>query len=71
MSAPVERTVKVATTVDTLADAWSFVMEHVDNVGPMPQININPISVMDMADPESEWSTAFEVSVAGMVEEES
>lgn len=74
MSAPVEVTTRYATSVDTLAEAWAFVMERLDRVGPDPRITITPcwvISVRDMdADDEGwEYPRRFEVVVEGMVRE--
>lgn len=65
MTAPIEVTTRYATSVDELADAWAFVMAHVDKVGADPYIGIKPL-----------WSSGddftqrrFEVVVSGMVEE--
>lgn len=60
---PVEVTTRHVTTTADLADAWVFVMERVDLVGPDPQVSITP-----------EWTgdaRRFMVEVSGMVEETS
>lgn len=62
---PVEMTLKYATTVRGLAAAWEFVMAHVDEVGPDPQILISPIW---SANDDDFRHRSFEVSVSGMVE---
>lgn len=72
---PIEVTTRYATTVDTLPDAWAFVMAYLDRVGPDPRITINPIhiiSVQEMYDdgPNDDWARRFEVVVSGMVEED-
>lgn len=72
-TAPIEVTTRYATTVDTLVEAWAFVMDRVDNVGPDPSIKISPVwsfSVHDMdrsdhLDPPRQFS----VVVEGMVPE--
>lgn len=56
---PVEMTTKFATLSDSLTDAWAFVMEHVDSVGPDPTISISPVFGEERL---------FEVMVRGMVE---
>lgn len=71
MSAPIEVTTKYVTSVDTLPEAWAFVMEYVDRVGPRPQIEIGPVTVFDIrgitdGDP-GEGREIFEVTVSGMV----
>jgi hypothetical protein len=70
---PVEVTTRYATSVDTLADAWAFVMARVDDVGPDPMVTITPfwsISVADMDDEAGrEYPRRFGVVVSGMVKE--
>lgn len=66
-----ERTVKYATTVDDLTDAWAFVMQYVEEVGPSPQITISPMWQIEWdgigeAPPSDR---RFEVAISGMVEE--
>ena len=66
MTPPIEITTKYATSVDDLADAWAFVMERLDHVGPDPRITISPIwTYTDDAD----LPRRFEVVVSGMVHE--
>lgn len=68
-----EKTVQYVNTVDTLPEAWAFVMEKIDEVGPSPSIHIEPISQMSalpQVDEEEGWVTVFQVSVSGMVEVE-
>jgi hypothetical protein len=64
VSAPVERTIKYATTVGTLPEAWAFVMAHVDGVGPEPSIHIGPVWVYG----DGLNGRHFEVAVEGMTE---
>jgi hypothetical protein len=40
--APVEVSTRYATTVESLADAWEFVMSRIDLVGPDPSVTISP-----------------------------
>ena len=71
--APIEVTTRYATTVDTLADAWAFVMAKVDVVGPDPRIEISPfwaISVHDMDRDDHVPERQFSVVVSGMVPEQ-
>lgn len=72
-NAPIEVTTRYATSVDTLPEAWAFVMGRLDSVGPDPMITIKPcwtISVSEMDAPEDrEWPRRFEVVVSGMVKE--
>lgn len=81
VSAPVEVTTRYVTSVDTLPEAWAFVMERIDVVGPEPQVHITPRHIMPVGamidalegadDSEERWTTCFEVVVSGMVEEAS
>lgn len=66
MSDPVEYTRRYATSVDTIAEAWQFVMGKVDEVGPRPHIEIIPVVVISMHEDEDEYR--FTVVVSGMVE---
>lgn len=50
MVAPVEITTKYVTTVDTMAEAWAFVMERLDRVGPDPHIDIRPIRIISVGE---------------------
>lgn len=73
MTTPVEVTTRYATTVDELADAWAFVMDRLDNVGPNPRITISPIwsySPSEITDEDHEVPRRFEICVEGMVHEE-
>lgn len=67
---PIEVTTRYATRVATLADAWAFVMERVDLVGPDPRIEITPSWII-YADPtdERDGVRVFSVVVDGMVPE--
>lgn len=71
--APIEFTARYSTSVETLAEAWAFVMEYVDRVGPDPQIQIDPfwkIGVQEALDGEDrEPPRHFGVVVSGMVKE--
>ena len=65
-------TIKYAATVNNLSDAWSFVMEKVEQVGPNPEIHIKPIWSANADSPLSDddsWTRHFEVAVSGMVKE--
>ena len=63
---PVEVTTRYATTVETLAEAWVFVMERVDSVGPNPRIEISPTWTYG-ADDVEDGLRRFSVVVDGMV----
>jgi hypothetical protein len=73
MSAPIEVTTRYVTTVDTLPEAWEFVMDRIDQVGPDPRITISPLqqfSLSDGLDGSLEpQPRQFEVLVEGMVSE--
>lgn len=58
----VELTRKYATSVDSLPEAWAFVMRYVDSVGEDPTININPFWTSE--------ARRFEVVVSGIVDGE-
>jgi hypothetical protein len=64
---PVEKTMQFSTRVSEMADAWAFVMEYADKVGPHPDVHIHPCYNLDAEEGDSgvEW----EVTVSGMVEE--
>lgn len=71
--APIEVTTRYATSVDTLTEAWTFVMARVDRVGPEPSIKITPVTSYawhDMGNDDAEPRRFFEVVVSGMVHEE-
>ena len=69
MSAPIEVTTRYATSVDSLQEAWSFVMDHVDLVGPDPMIKIDPFwSIsMDQMGEDVDPPRKFGVVVEGMI----
>lgn len=71
--APVEVTTRYATCVATLAEAWTFVMERLDRVGPWPSVQISSrssINVIDaMEGTEDSWTRYFEVVVSGQIHE--
>lgn len=77
MGVPVEVTTKYVTSVDTIADAWAFVMSRIDDVGPEPSVSIRPFSSIGVADiidgledqGGEGWARRFEVVVEGMVHE--
>lgn len=74
MSSPIEVTTRYATSVDELADAWAFVMAHLDHpgVGPDPRITISPIwtySSHEIGDENYRAPRRFEVVVSGMIHE--
>lgn len=68
--APVEQTVQYATSVASLPEAWTFVMERLNLVGADPHIEIRPVWSADYgtASSEGSWTRHFEVSVSGTVE---
>lgn len=65
MSHPVERTSKIVTSVDTLPQAWQFVMAHIESVGPRPSVHISPVTHIAMNG--DDYTELFEVAVSGMV----
>lgn len=70
--APVERTTRIASTVEDLADAWAFVMTHIDEVGPDPRIEIVPVWSRDfdeVVDDDEPWPRHFSVVVSGTVKD--
>ena len=70
---PTEKFVKYSTTVDTMPDAWLFVMDHIDKVGGRASVEIRPISSVTIdhepwhrSDEEpGEWQHYYEVTVYG------
>lgn len=66
---PIEKTTRYATTVETLQDAFAFVMGQLDTIGESPCITITPVMSWavdgDPGDPER----FFSVVVSSMVEE--
>jgi len=67
---PIERTTRIVSTVDELADAWAFVMTHIDEVGDDPSITISPVwsRGADQINDDEPWPRHFSVVVSGMVE---
>lgn len=65
MTDPIERTVRYATTVPSLADAWVFVMTWIDELGTSPKVAISPYWTVTDSD---ETARRFEVTVEGMQE---
>lgn len=67
---PVEVTTRYVTSVPTLAEAWTFVMDRIDRVGPDPTIEIKPVWIYSMpSSTDDESERHFEVVVSGMIEE--
>ena len=68
---PVEVTTRYVTTANSLIDAWAFVMEKIEQVGPDPSIEIKPVwsKDYDSVGDDEPWPRHFEVVVSGMVEE--
>ena len=67
MTRPIERTVRYATTVPDLPDAWSFVMTWIDELGHAPKVSISPYWT-GAADDSDDMVRRFEVVVEGMQE---
>lgn len=68
---PVEYTAQYATRVESLSEAFVFIMQHEAKVGKDPQIIINPVWIcydVDEMTGEHHTRREFEVSVSGMVE---
>lgn len=67
----IEVTTKFVTTVDDLPTAWAFVMDHIDALGPDPQVQIRPIWLMSVTEAmdgrDERPMRQFEVVVSGMV----
>lgn len=55
-----EVTTRYATNVNTIPEAWTFIMAQLDNLGPAPSIHITPVWTVD-----SDNDTTFDVSVEG------
>lgn len=74
----IEITTKRVTTVDSVQEAFAFIMEHLDEVGDQPRIEIDPFTdlgagiVQMFEDPEADLLgvVRFEVSITNMVVEE-
>jgi hypothetical protein len=67
---PVEIDTRYSTTVDTMQEAFAFVMEHIDTMGPEPSVHINPCWGVDRDEAvnEPEGSVHFHVCVEGTTE---
>jgi len=79
-----ERTVEVSTkyvtTVADLPEAWEFIMDRLDQVGPDPHVVISPVwtkpweeikpSTEHQHESVGDWPRHFEVVVEGTVEED-
>lgn len=63
--AQTERTVKYATRVDSLPEAWSFIMAHLEELGDAPTISIKPF--WTNLDTEDE-RVGFDVGVSSVSE---
>jgi hypothetical protein len=71
-TAPVEITTTYVTSVATLPEAWAFVMEHIDKLGPRPTVRVDPrtiYAVNEIGDDDARGESLFEVLVSGMREE--
>jgi hypothetical protein len=78
VASEIEVTTQRVTTVDSIPEAFAFIMEWLDAAGPEPRIEINPFT--DMAtgiaslvegDEDAElFPTRFEVKIVHMVVEE-
>lgn len=64
---PVEVTTRYATTVETLQDAFAFVMGELDGIGATPCITITPVMCWNTDDDDPE--RFFSVVVSSMLEE--
>lgn len=70
-SSPTEYTATYAKKVNTIQDAFAFIMAHLDKIGNDPRVIINPVWVCEHVDAmtgEHETVRQFEVAVTGMVE---
>lgn len=66
MAEPIEVTTKYVTTVDSLPEAWAFVMGRLDGLAGEPSIKINPV----WSSRDDYAAARFEVTVSAMHEEE-
>ena len=62
---PIEIVSKYLTTVETMSDAWEFVMEYIDELGDEPTVEIHPCWGVDDDDSET---CHFHVMVEGCIE---
>jgi hypothetical protein len=67
---PTEYTARYAKVVDSIQDAFVFVMAHMEKVGPDVQVIINPLWAHehDEFGDVVEAKRLFEVAVSGMIE---
>lgn len=83
MTTDIEVTTQRVTTVDTIPEAFAFIMEWLDAAGPEPRIEISPFTdllggiarAVEAADSGEEdtnllGDTKFEVKIVSMVVEE-
>ena len=68
---PIEVTTRYATSVDELTDAWAFVMDRLEKVGPDPRVTVSPTWTFHVSDIDTEQRPPrrFEVVVEGTVTE--
>ena len=68
---PVEKTIQFSSRVSEMTDAWAFVMEYADKVGPHPDVHIHPCYPMGPdGETDSEHPVVWEVTVSGLIEED-
>lgn len=67
---PTEYTARYAKVVESIQDAFVFVMAHMEKVGPDVQVVISPVwsHEHDEAGDVIDARRVFEVSVSGMIE---
>ena len=65
---PTEYTARYAKVVESIQDAFVFVMAHMEKVGDDVSVLISPIWVCDYDTEDHEPTRVFEVSVSGMIE---
>jgi hypothetical protein len=78
MTGQIEVTTQRVTTVDTIPEAFAFIMEWLDRVGPEPRIEISPftdmpggiMSALAGDDDADLFPTRFEVKIVYMAFEE-
>lgn len=74
MEISVEKTTRYATNVAEMSDAWAFVMQRIDLLGPDPTVSISPVWTMEYCDNEDcevggHTVRSFNVIIAGTVPE--
>lgn len=65
MSAEVAVTTRYAMWVDEMTQAWAFVMEHLELVGPDPSVKITPHMTVHVEDQDEEPKRRFSVVIEG------